>query len=160
MCNTLVINRYFLRTYISFLNRFRRFTSNSVLKSHLHTHEDSRPYGCSVCNAKFSTQSSMKRHLVTHSNKRPFMCPYCHKTFKTYVNCRKHMKIHKHELAQRVQYLLQREREKKKRKLCSSVLTIKLVVSFFEFVAIGTTEYNENTRTSYFGQVEYGKGKS
>lgn len=94
------------------MNHFRRFTSNSVLKSHLHTHEDSRPYGCSLCNAKFSTQSSMKRHMVTHSNKRPFMCPYCHKTFKTYVNCRKHMKIHKHELVQRVWYLAEKEENK------------------------------------------------
>lgn len=91
-------------TYSSYVVRCfcRRFTSNSVLKSHLNTHDDARPYSCSVCNTKFSTQSSMKRHLVTHSNKRPYMCPYCHKTFKTYVNCRKHMKIHKHELAQRV----------------------------------------------------------
>lgn len=94
------------------MNHFRRFTSNSVLKSHLNTHEDSRPYGCSLCNAKFSTQSSMKRHMVTHSNKRPFMCPYCHKTFKTYVNCRKHMKIHKHELVQRVWYLAEKEENK------------------------------------------------
>lgn len=85
---------------------YRRFTSNSVLKSHLHTHDDARPYSCSVCNTKFSTQSSMKRHLVTHSNKRPFMCPYCHKTFKTYVNCRKHIKRHKHELVQRVYILI------------------------------------------------------
>ncbi|XP_055871090.1 mucin-17-like [Biomphalaria glabrata] len=57
------------------------FNSTQLLKNHLVSHADIRPYVCEFCDAGFTNIQSLRTHLLTHTQDRPYICGNCGDTF-------------------------------------------------------------------------------
>ena len=53
-------------------------------------------YICDTCGIRCKKPSMLKKHIRTHTNVRPFTCKYCNLSFKTKGNLTKHMKSKAH----------------------------------------------------------------
>ena len=53
-------------------------------------------YVCDSCGIRCKKPSMLKKHIRTHSNFRPYTCKYCNFAFKTKGNLTKHMKSKTH----------------------------------------------------------------
>ena len=53
-------------------------------------------YICDTCGIRCKKPSMLKKHIRTHTNVRPFTCKYCNFSFKTKGNLTKHMKSKAH----------------------------------------------------------------
>ena len=53
-------------------------------------------YVCKSCGIRCKKPSMLKKHIRTHSNFRPYTCKYCNFSFKTKGNLTKHMKSKAH----------------------------------------------------------------
>ena len=53
-------------------------------------------YICDSCGIRCKKPSMLKKHIRTHTNVRPFTCKYCNFSFKTKGNLTKHMKSKAH----------------------------------------------------------------
>lgn len=53
-------------------------------------------YVCDQCGIRCKKPSMLKKHIRTHSNDRPFTCSHCNFSFKTKGNLTKHMKSKSH----------------------------------------------------------------
>ena len=53
-------------------------------------------YVCNSCGIRCKKPSMLKKHIRTHSNFRPYICKYCNFAFKTKGNLTKHMKSKTH----------------------------------------------------------------
>ena len=53
-------------------------------------------YVCNSCGIRCKKPSMLKKHIRTHSNFRPYFCKYCNFAFKTKGNLTKHMKSKAH----------------------------------------------------------------
>ena len=53
-------------------------------------------YVCNSCGIRCKKPSMLKKHIRTHSNFRPYTCKYCNFAFKTKGNLTKHMKSKTH----------------------------------------------------------------
>ena len=53
-------------------------------------------YVCYSCGIRCKKPSMLKKHIRTHSNFRPYTCRYCNFSFKTKGNLTKHMKSKAH----------------------------------------------------------------
>ncbi|VEN43584.1 unnamed protein product [Callosobruchus maculatus] len=53
-------------------------------------------YVCQQCGIRCKKPSVLKKHIRTHSNDRPYTCEKCHFSFKTKGNLTKHMKSKSH----------------------------------------------------------------
>lgn len=51
---------------------------------------------CTECGIRARKPSLLKKHMITHANLRPFICCYCNIGFKTKGNLVKHMKTQNH----------------------------------------------------------------
>ncbi|CAL1540433.1 unnamed protein product, partial [Lymnaea stagnalis] len=49
-------------------------------------------YICELCGIRCKKPSMLKKHLRTHTDLRPYHCRHCHFSFKTKGNLTKHMK--------------------------------------------------------------------
>merc|ERR1719193_673411 len=53
-------------------------------------------YICDSCGIRCKKPSMLKKHIRTHTNVRPYTCKYCNFSFKTKGNLTKHMKSKAH----------------------------------------------------------------
>lgn len=75
----------------------KRFTKESFLKQHRHTHFTDSTFSCTICAKTFSREDLLLNHELTHSNPPGFECYICHKHFKTRGYLRTHERIHSGE---------------------------------------------------------------
>uniref|UniRef100_UPI0001751721 HUMAN ENHANCER-BINDING PROTEIN MBP-1 n=1 Tax=Homo sapiens TaxID=9606 RepID=UPI0001751721 len=53
-------------------------------------------YICEECGIRAKKPSMLKKHIRTHTDVRPYHCTYCNFSFKTKGNLTKHMKSKAH----------------------------------------------------------------
>ncbi|GIQ86614.1 deoxyribonuclease II [Kipferlia bialata] len=71
-----------------------RFKTMDLLRTHLGTHTDPKPYHCPKCTRQFKRRSHLKRHIATHDTERRYLCPQCSKAFKREDHLKVHLKGH------------------------------------------------------------------
>lgn len=73
-----------------------RQCDDRILKNHLRTHSDERPFLCDKCDRRFKVVDEMKRHIkAVHDNMKPFCCSTCGNFFKRRRNLIEHEERHK-----------------------------------------------------------------
>lgn len=75
-----------------------RCSSAAVLKSHLETHSEGKPFSCLKCGKDFTRKYHLDRHL-NHSScgdipKQTLPCEVCGKEFTRLDNLREHLRFH------------------------------------------------------------------
>lgn len=53
-----------------------------------------KPFGCTICQAKFSRKAYLDAHKRTHTGEKPFQCMICTKLFSQKSSLNTHKKIH------------------------------------------------------------------
>lgn len=72
-----------------------RTINRQVLIQHIkESHDNERPFICTLCNKGFCRRSDLKKHTIVHTGVRPFSCSVCSKSFSRNTNLTKHMRIH------------------------------------------------------------------
>ncbi|XP_012151270.1 uncharacterized protein LOC105663891 isoform X1 [Megachile rotundata] len=77
----------------SFCNQ--KFNFPSVLKRHMRSHTNERPYICDVCNKSFKQLGHLSQHSLTHKDYRSFLCTICGIKFETLSSLKVHSQSHK-----------------------------------------------------------------
>ena len=69
--------------------------SIQILRRHMLTHSNERPYKCDQCDQHFKTSEILKNHYeVVHVGTRNYKCSYCQKEFKKPYALKRHLDIH------------------------------------------------------------------
>ncbi|PSN55907.1 hypothetical protein C0J52_00469 [Blattella germanica] len=80
----------------------RIFQRQSMLKVHILSHFNVRPYKCNFtgCHWSFYTYFKLRRHKETHLKRKDFVCPIngCGRRFTTIYNLNTHQKLHERPL--------------------------------------------------------------
>ncbi|KAL5015369.1 hypothetical protein ScPMuIL_009639 [Solemya velum] len=71
------------------------FRTLGLLKTHLISHAELRPYVCEYCDAGFTNPQPLKTHLLTHTKERPYVCGQCGRNFAKCEDLKSHVE-HKH----------------------------------------------------------------
>ncbi|KAK4874556.1 hypothetical protein RN001_013916 [Aquatica leii] len=64
------------------------------VSNHMQTHNDIRPFLCSVCGKSFTAKKYLLIHLKTHTEERSFKCQHCGKGFIQKGNLVEHLRLH------------------------------------------------------------------
>ncbi|KAK8391153.1 hypothetical protein O3P69_017070 [Scylla paramamosain] len=70
------------------------FTSERLLRRHLHSHGTVNLFPCSECSKEFKSEYSLKLHQLIHTGEKPFECPLCKTAFNRRDKLKRHMLIH------------------------------------------------------------------
>ncbi|XP_050734218.1 zinc finger protein 341-like isoform X2 [Eriocheir sinensis] len=70
------------------------FTSERLLRRHLHIHGTVNLFPCSECSKEFKSEYSLKLHQLIHTGEKPFDCPLCQTAFNRRDKLKRHMLIH------------------------------------------------------------------
>lgn len=73
----------------------KEYTKTSHLKSHLNSHSDVLPFGCTHCDKRFYRSDQLTRHVRIHTGEKRYWCQVCHKAFSRSDHLTKHAKTHK-----------------------------------------------------------------
>nr|CAD7432212.1 unnamed protein product [Timema monikensis] len=73
----------------------KSFTRLCILKDHIMSHRNERPYHCDVCDKSFNKKGTLTQHKYLHTGLRSYVCTKCGKAFAQSSTLRCHMKIHK-----------------------------------------------------------------
>ncbi|XP_071037980.1 zinc finger protein 568-like [Parasteatoda tepidariorum] len=69
----------------------RAFSKKALLKRHLPSHAEKKPYSCHHCGKSFARRDSLKTHVRSHTGERQFTCHLCAKGFSSKQSMMKHM---------------------------------------------------------------------
>lgn len=72
----------------------KRCTTKNLLKLHMRSHSDERPFACDVCPGKFKWEKTLQEHKLIHTKEKPFQCDVCEKWFRTKTLLRNHKFLH------------------------------------------------------------------
>ncbi|KAK2896043.1 hypothetical protein Q8A73_015531 [Channa argus] len=72
----------------------KSFCRVSLLKWHMRIHADKKPHSCEMCGTKFYCRGVLKVHMRTHTGERPYPCDTCGKRFAQRSSLNAHLKIH------------------------------------------------------------------
>ncbi|XP_034092720.1 zinc finger protein 568-like [Gymnodraco acuticeps] len=70
------------------------FKYMSLLRRHMTTHTDEKPYSCQTCGRDFRESSSLKQHMQVHTGEKKYTCKTCGKKFKLNCNFKRHVRVH------------------------------------------------------------------
>ncbi|XP_017877578.1 zinc finger protein 85-like [Ceratina calcarata] len=73
----------------------QKFSFPSVLKRHMRSHTNERPYICDVCNKSFKQLGHLSQHSLTHKDYRSFHCAVCGIKFESLGSLKIHAQSHK-----------------------------------------------------------------
>uniref|UniRef100_A0A0K2UQU9 Myoneurin [Falco cherrug] n=1 Tax=Lepeophtheirus salmonis TaxID=72036 RepID=A0A0K2UQU9_LEPSM len=65
------------------------------LRTHLQTHNNSKPFACDFCDSKFTRASHLNRHRRSHTGEKPFECSICGKLFGRQDKLKVHVDRHR-----------------------------------------------------------------
>ncbi|KAF7682857.1 Zinc finger C2H2 protein [Astathelohania contejeani] len=68
----------------------KAFKKPSLLKLHLNTHTDTRPFQCSYCSKAYFKQSHLTAHVLQHTELPSHQCPTCNRSFYTRQKLARH----------------------------------------------------------------------
>ena len=67
------------------------------IKSHLESHDKSKPFSCSSCGRRFRTKKMMELHSRVHWDNKPYHCNICDISFTRRGNWQSHMHKYQHK---------------------------------------------------------------
>ncbi|ROT64215.1 hypothetical protein C7M84_017866 [Penaeus vannamei] len=70
------------------------FTSERLLRRHLHVHGTVNPFMCAQCSKEFKSEYSLKLHQLIHTGEKPYECHICKTAFNRRDKLKRHMLIH------------------------------------------------------------------
>ena len=69
-----------------------------LLRRHMKTHSDERPFVCNVCERGFKTRAALQNHENVHTGRKPHNCNFCPASFTTSGELARHVRYrHTHE---------------------------------------------------------------
>ncbi|GJQ81013.1 hypothetical protein Trydic_g23441 [Trypoxylus dichotomus] len=75
----------------------KSFRLQTILKKHMTTHMDDKPYVCTHCERSFKCKYVLKKHLMIHTGEKPFSCEVCKRRFREKGTLSDHMLTHTEE---------------------------------------------------------------
>ncbi|XP_065171779.1 LOW QUALITY PROTEIN: zinc finger protein 501-like [Atheta coriaria] len=102
ICGKSFIRRDALRKHLNcFHNNIKAFRCEICKKDfkghlpqHMRTHQNDKPHGCAICQARFAQRSQLTVHQRIHSGEKPYRCKVCWKAFAHSTALKLHIRQH------------------------------------------------------------------